>query len=63
MRMHRPVSAALLSSLLLVAVLQPSARADDFPSKSVRIISQAPAGSPPDALGRIVADRLGQIWK
>jgi len=59
-RMHRP--AVLFASILLASVLQPSARADEFPSKPIRIISQAPAGSPPDAIGRIVADRLGQLW-
>jgi tripartite-type tricarboxylate transporter receptor subunit TctC len=36
--------------------------AEDFPSKPIKIITQAPAGSPPDVLGRIVADRLGHVW-
>jgi tripartite-type tricarboxylate transporter receptor subunit TctC len=61
--MHLPASALVLSSVLCVASVHPQALADNFPSKPVKIISQAPAGSPPDVLGRIIADRLGQLWK
>lgn len=36
--------------------------ADVYPSKPVKIISQAPAGNGPDVIARIAADRLGQRW-
>jgi tripartite-type tricarboxylate transporter receptor subunit TctC len=35
---------------------------DTYPSKPVKIILQAAAGSGPDVIGRIVAERLGQVW-
>jgi tripartite-type tricarboxylate transporter receptor subunit TctC len=36
--------------------------AEIYPSKPVKIILQAAAGSGPDVIGRIVAERLGQAW-
>src|SRR5215510_2135814 len=39
-----------------------SARAQDYPAKPVRIITHSAAGGSPDALLRIVADRLSQKW-
>src|SRR3954462_9575846 len=38
------------------------ARAQDYPAKPVRIITHSAAGGAPDALLRIVADRLTQKW-
>jgi len=38
------------------------AQASDYPSKPVKIITQAPAGAGPDVILRIVADRLTQMW-
>jgi tripartite-type tricarboxylate transporter receptor subunit TctC len=38
------------------------AYAETYPSKPVKIILQAAAGSGPDVIGRIVADRLNQAW-
>jgi len=49
--------------LIAVSVLAGwSAHADNYPSKPVKIILQAAAGSAPDVLGRMIADRLGQAW-
>jgi tripartite-type tricarboxylate transporter receptor subunit TctC len=39
-----------------------SARAQDYPNKPVRIITHSAPGGSPDALLRIVADRLTQKW-
>jgi tripartite-type tricarboxylate transporter receptor subunit TctC len=39
-----------------------SAHAQGYPTKPVKIITQAPAGAGPDVILRIVADRLTQIW-
>lgn len=35
---------------------------DVYPSKPVKIISQAPAGNGPDVIARLAADRLGRLW-
>lgn len=39
-----------------------SAQADGYPVRPVSIITQTPAGSGPDVIARIVADRLAQLW-
>ena len=46
-----------LSILTLLAAASP-ALAADYPTKPVKIITQAAAGSGPDVIGRIVADQL-----
>jgi tripartite-type tricarboxylate transporter receptor subunit TctC len=45
------------------AIAAPSgAAADNYPDRPVRIISDSAPGSAPDAVLRIVAERLGQAW-
>src|SRR5258708_27257064 len=45
------------------AVARPArAQAQDFPARRVRIIPHSAPGGSPDALLRIVADRLSQMW-
>src|SRR3981081_2917694 len=39
-----------------------SAQAQDYPAKPVRIITHSAPGGSPDALLRIVGDRLSQMW-
>jgi tripartite-type tricarboxylate transporter receptor subunit TctC len=39
------------------------AQAQDYPSKPVRIITHSAPGGSPDALLRIVGDRLSQMWR
>ena len=51
-----------LLALLLVAVSMSSV-ADGYPNRPVKLIMQGAAGSGPDALTRIVAERLERIWK
>jgi tripartite-type tricarboxylate transporter receptor subunit TctC len=47
--------------LLLSAVGAPfSARADDYPSRSIRLIIPFPPGGSNDVVGRIIANQLGQ---
>src|SRR5262249_23203954 len=48
--------------LPLSAAAQGHAQAQQYPSKPVTIISDSAAGSTPDAVLRVIADRLGQIW-
>ncbi len=67
MRQHRP-SLKLAMGLLATAVIAAGAIADpaqaqDYPTRPVTIISPAAAGNSPDVIMRVVADRLGQIWK
>ena len=40
-----------------------SAVAQSFPSQTVKIIVPNPAGGTADALPRIIADALGNVWK
>jgi tripartite-type tricarboxylate transporter receptor subunit TctC len=51
----------VLLALALVAAVLPAA-AEDYPTRPVKIISQAGVGSAPDVMARIMADELGKIW-
>jgi tripartite-type tricarboxylate transporter receptor subunit TctC len=51
-----------LATLVLPAAAGPAA-AQSFPSQTVKIIVPNPAGGTADALPRIVADALGNLWK
>jgi tripartite-type tricarboxylate transporter receptor subunit TctC len=62
---HRWKSLALW--LLMAATVgcgsaQGPARAQNWPSKPVKVIMATAAGSAPDVTARIVTDRLAQIW-
>jgi tripartite-type tricarboxylate transporter receptor subunit TctC len=48
--------------IVLWAILG-SANAADFPSKPVRFVTGAAAGSTGDVLGRVLADQLATLWK
>jgi tripartite-type tricarboxylate transporter receptor subunit TctC len=49
--------------LLAISVATPShAQEQQYPSRPVTVISDSAAGSTPDAVLRVIADRLGQIW-
>jgi tripartite-type tricarboxylate transporter receptor subunit TctC len=61
-RRHQ-LSMALASLLLVLAAAETQAQTDPYPGKAVKIIADSAAGSTPDVILRIVADRLGQIWK
>jgi tripartite-type tricarboxylate transporter receptor subunit TctC len=51
-------------ALALPAVLRSAhAQAQNYPDKPVRIITHSAAGGSPDALLRIVGDRLSQMWR
>jgi tripartite-type tricarboxylate transporter receptor subunit TctC len=53
---------AFAAMLFVSALAGTSANAEDFPARPVRIIVQAPAGSSPDVIARILADRLTNLW-
>ena len=48
------------ASLPLLGLI-PAARADDYPSRPIRVISPFPAGSASDTVGRVVLDQVSQI--
>jgi tripartite-type tricarboxylate transporter receptor subunit TctC len=52
----------MMAAALAVLVAGP-ARADDWPSKPITIISPAAAGNSPDIATRVLADRLTQMWR
>jgi len=62
--MNRFVHLLRTASLsLVITVLAPSADAQQpYPSRPVTIIADSAAGSTPDAVLRLIADRLGQVW-
>ena len=39
------------------------AQAQDYPNKPVTFITPAAAGNSPDVVGRLVAEKLSQMWK
>jgi tripartite-type tricarboxylate transporter receptor subunit TctC len=57
-----PAFAAAALGLLAMAGLAVSARAQDFPTHPVRIITDSAPGSALDAIMRIVADGLSRVW-
>jgi tripartite-type tricarboxylate transporter receptor subunit TctC len=57
----RGIETAALFLVLVAAAA--SAQAQQYPSKPVTIIADSAAGSTPDAVLRIIADRLGQLWR
>lgn len=57
---HRSALALGLALLGGAAVAQPAAA--DFPTKPVTLITPFAAGSGPDAVLRLVSDKLGRLW-
>ncbi|MEI6204757.1 MAG: tripartite tricarboxylate transporter substrate binding protein, partial [Enhydrobacter sp.] len=49
--------------LLLLAAVGAPAGAQDYPSRPIRWIVPFPPGGPTDTLSRILAARLGDVWK
>jgi tripartite-type tricarboxylate transporter receptor subunit TctC len=52
----------MASAAVISAANQVQALAQQYPDKPVTIISDSAAGSTPDAVLRVIADRLSQIW-
>ncbi len=63
MRTIGTISSVMGVAVTLLWSASPSALADSFPNKTVRIISPYPAGSGPDQMMRVVGEQLTKIWK
>lgn len=50
-------------TLVGVATLLPAARAQDYPSRNIRLISPSAAGGPTDMIARVIGERLGTVLK
>jgi len=57
---RRAVVTALVATVSIAAGAL--VRAEDYPARPVKIIVQTAAGSSLDAMGRLVAEQLSQIW-
>ena len=59
--MNFPLRALLTGILALTAATGALAQAGDFPSKPVTLITPFAAGSGPDAVLRLVSDKLSRL--
>ncbi len=50
-------------SCLLFALALPAAAQEAYPSRTVKLVAPFPAAGPLDLLARVVAARLGEVWK
>ncbi len=51
-----------LAALAAAALVAPAARAQDYPTKPVRIITPFPPGAGPEAVVRVLAEKLQKKW-
>jgi tripartite-type tricarboxylate transporter receptor subunit TctC len=56
----RPIAIGTLLSALALPMLVAPAAADDYPSRSIRMIIPFPPGGSNDVVGRIIANQLGE---
>ena len=56
----RGIAIAGIGLLLAVAAFTAPAAADDYPSRSIRMIIPFPPGGSNDVVGRIIANQLGE---
>ena len=59
---RRSFNGAVISLLTSVGPIG-TARASEYPTRPVSIISPAPAGSGPDTIARVIADDLTKLWQ
>jgi tripartite-type tricarboxylate transporter receptor subunit TctC len=55
-------STIAIALTLSLATMQGAWAADKFPNRPVKVINPFPAGSGPDAVARLVGDKLGKAW-
>jgi len=59
----KPGSRFLTIACVWLLAISIAAQAQQYPNRPVAIISDSAAGSTPDAVLRVIADRLSQIWR
>ena len=57
----RRAAAALLAAWLTAPMLAAATAAQDFPTRTVRLVLAFPAGGPTDFVGRLLADKLKSL--
>jgi tripartite-type tricarboxylate transporter receptor subunit TctC len=62
MRLDRRTALSLLLGAASVGPTRLVAQSTDYPTRAIRIVVGFAAGGAPDALARIVADKLTQLW-
>jgi tripartite-type tricarboxylate transporter receptor subunit TctC len=62
MRGYRLIGAAALAALIAVASAA-SVRAQTYPERPIKLVTQGAAGSGPDVIARIITDHLGRLWR
>ncbi|TMJ89022.1 MAG: tripartite tricarboxylate transporter substrate binding protein, partial [Alphaproteobacteria bacterium] len=59
----KPGSRFLTIACVWLLAISTATQAQQYPNRPVTIISDSAAGSTPDAVLRVIADRLSQIWR
>jgi len=59
----KPGSRVLTIACVWLLAISTATQAQQYPDRPVTIISDSAAGSTPDAVLRVIADRLSQIWR
>ena len=59
----KPGSRVLTIACVWLLAISTATQAQQYPNRPVTIISDSAAGSTPDAVLRVIADRLNQIWR
>ena len=62
MKLNRRTTLAVLTNLIIVAGATAQAQTAGYPSRPVRIVVPAPAGSGPDQVARLLALKLTEAW-
>ncbi len=57
-----PVMLAVAAAAVVAVAAGTVAQAQGFPAKPVKLVMPFPAGGPTDILGRLLADRLREVW-
>ena len=54
---------SVIAVVLLCSVCTVAAHAQTYPNRSIRLVVPWAAGGPPDAVGRVLGQRVGDVWR
>ncbi len=63
LRSHAVHRRALCAAALAIAAIGSPAQSNDWPTKPVRWMLPAAAGTAPDIMARVIGDKLGAMWR